>query len=221
MFPSVTPSAFLLAMRWGLVPGGPFPRQSARRVDRRQPGIHPHQAAAPHRDRGYRLYPQPLTARHHLPHDPRWPSSSAGPGRLAEVRTLSGVIRATGLAIIGLIAGLQVLDAMGFNLAPLLASAGVAGSRHRPGCAKHRQRYVQRHPDPRRGPVQRGRHRAPRRAYRHRGSNDPAQDHRARRRRNSLHHSQLADHHRGQPERRLSPWPPSTSASISPPTPTV
>jgi moderate conductance mechanosensitive channel len=53
--------------------------------------------------------------------------SGAGPGRLAEVKTMSGVIRATGLAIIGLIAGLQFLDAMGFNLAPLLASAGVAG----------------------------------------------------------------------------------------------
>jgi moderate conductance mechanosensitive channel len=52
---------------------------------------------------------------------------AAGPGRLAEVRTLSGVIRATGLAIIGLIAGLQFLDALGFNLAPLIASAGVAG----------------------------------------------------------------------------------------------
>lgn len=51
----------------------------------------------------------------------------AGPARLAEVKTLSGVIRATGLAIIALIATLQTLAAMGFNLAPLLASAGVAG----------------------------------------------------------------------------------------------
>ncbi|MGB8030989.1 MAG: mechanosensitive ion channel family protein [Terracidiphilus sp.] len=48
-------------------------------------------------------------------------------GRRAEVRTMAGVIRATGLAIIGLIATLQALDSMGFNLAPLLASAGVAG----------------------------------------------------------------------------------------------
>ncbi|SPE24186.1 Transporter, MscS family [Candidatus Sulfotelmatomonas gaucii] len=53
--------------------------------------------------------------------------SGAGPARLAEVKTMSGVIRATGLAIIALIAGLQFLDAMGFDLAPLLASAGVAG----------------------------------------------------------------------------------------------
>ena len=52
---------------------------------------------------------------------------AAAPGRLAEVRTLAGVIRATGLAIIGLIAGMQFLDALGMNLAPLLASAGVAG----------------------------------------------------------------------------------------------
>ena len=48
-------------------------------------------------------------------------------GRRSEVRTMAGVIRATGLAIIGLIALLQALDSMGFNLAPLLASAGVAG----------------------------------------------------------------------------------------------
>src|ERR1039458_860936 len=48
-------------------------------------------------------------------------------GRRSEVRTMAGVIRATGLAIIGVIALLQALDSMGFNLAPLLASAGVAG----------------------------------------------------------------------------------------------
>jgi small conductance mechanosensitive channel len=52
---------------------------------------------------------------------------AAGPGRLGEVKTLSGVIRATGLAIIGAIAGMQILDALGVNLAPLLASAGIAG----------------------------------------------------------------------------------------------
>lgn len=52
---------------------------------------------------------------------------AAGPGRVAEVKTLASVIRATGLAIIGVIAGLQCLDALGINLAPLLASAGIAG----------------------------------------------------------------------------------------------
>ena len=52
---------------------------------------------------------------------------AAGPERIGQVRTLSGVIRATGLAVIGLIAGLQFLDALGVNLSPLLASAGVAG----------------------------------------------------------------------------------------------
>jgi len=52
---------------------------------------------------------------------------AANPGRVGQVKTLSGIIRATGLAIIGLIAGLQFLDALGVNLAPLLASAGVAG----------------------------------------------------------------------------------------------
>ncbi len=51
----------------------------------------------------------------------------SGLRRRAEVRTMAGVIRATGLAIIAVIALLQALDSMGFNLAPLLASAGVAG----------------------------------------------------------------------------------------------
>ena len=46
---------------------------------------------------------------------------------ISQAKTLAGVIRTTGLAIIGLIAGLQLLDALGVNLAPLLASAGVAG----------------------------------------------------------------------------------------------
>jgi small conductance mechanosensitive channel len=52
---------------------------------------------------------------------------AAGPVHIAQVRTLAGVIRTTGLAVIGLIAGLQFLDVLGVNLAPLLASAGVAG----------------------------------------------------------------------------------------------
>ncbi len=47
--------------------------------------------------------------------------------RLAEVKTMAGVIRATGLGVIGLIAGFMSLDVIGFNLAPLLASAGIAG----------------------------------------------------------------------------------------------
>jgi small-conductance mechanosensitive channel len=51
----------------------------------------------------------------------------SGLGRRAEVKTMAGVIRATGLAIIAVIALLQALDSMGFNLGPLLASAGVAG----------------------------------------------------------------------------------------------
>jgi small conductance mechanosensitive channel len=52
---------------------------------------------------------------------------AANPERIAQVKTLAGVIRASGLAIIGLIAGLQFLHVLGENLAPLLASAGVAG----------------------------------------------------------------------------------------------
>jgi small conductance mechanosensitive channel len=46
---------------------------------------------------------------------------------IAQVKTLAGVIRTTGLAIIAAIAGMQALDAVGINLAPLLASAGIAG----------------------------------------------------------------------------------------------
>ena len=45
----------------------------------------------------------------------------------SQVKTLAGVIRTTGLAIIGAIVSLQFLAAVGVNLAPLLASAGVAG----------------------------------------------------------------------------------------------
>ncbi len=52
---------------------------------------------------------------------------SPSPAHIAQVKTLSGVIRNTGLAIIWLIAGLQFLDTLGVNLAPLLASAGIAG----------------------------------------------------------------------------------------------
>jgi moderate conductance mechanosensitive channel len=52
---------------------------------------------------------------------------AASRGRVAQVRTLAGVIRTTGLAIIGAIVSLQFLDAVGVNLAPLLASAGIAG----------------------------------------------------------------------------------------------
>lgn len=52
---------------------------------------------------------------------------AAGQARLAQVRTLAGVVRATGLAIIGAIVSMQFLAAVGVNLAPLLASAGIAG----------------------------------------------------------------------------------------------
>ena len=52
---------------------------------------------------------------------------AAGPARIAQVKTLAGIIRTTGLAVIGLITGLLILDTLGVNLGPLLASAGVAG----------------------------------------------------------------------------------------------
>ena len=47
--------------------------------------------------------------------------------RVAQVRTMAGVIRATGVTIIAAIVTMQFLAAIGVNLAPLLASAGVAG----------------------------------------------------------------------------------------------
>ncbi|HEY1209219.1 MAG TPA: mechanosensitive ion channel family protein [Terracidiphilus sp.] len=50
-----------------------------------------------------------------------------GPARVSQVKTLAGVIRTTGLAIIGVVVSLQFLAAVGVNLAPLLASAGIAG----------------------------------------------------------------------------------------------
>jgi len=52
---------------------------------------------------------------------------AVGPARIGQVKTLAGVIRTTGLAIISLIAGMQILDAVGVNFGPLLASAGIAG----------------------------------------------------------------------------------------------
>ena len=50
-----------------------------------------------------------------------------GQSRIAQVRTLAGVIRTTGLAAITAIVGMQFLAAVNVNVAPLLASAGVAG----------------------------------------------------------------------------------------------
>lgn len=52
---------------------------------------------------------------------------AASPERINQVKTVASVSRATGLAVIGLITGLQVLEILGLNLAPLLASAGVVG----------------------------------------------------------------------------------------------
>ena len=52
---------------------------------------------------------------------------AAGMTRVSQVKTLAGVVRTTGLALIGAIVSLQFLAAVGVNLAPLLASAGIAG----------------------------------------------------------------------------------------------
>jgi small-conductance mechanosensitive channel len=53
--------------------------------------------------------------------------AAVGRSRVAQVKTLASVVRATGIALIAAIATLQVMAAFGVNLAPLLASAGVAG----------------------------------------------------------------------------------------------
>ena len=127
----------------------------------------------------------------------------AGAMRMGQVKTLSGVIRATGYTVIGVITGLQFLDAVGLNLGPLAGLGRHRRSGDRPGRAKHRQGHAQRHPHPDRGPVQRGRHGAHCRTGRNGGGHDLAQDHGARRRRHAVRDSQLTDHHRGQPEHRL------------------
>lgn len=46
---------------------------------------------------------------------------------LGQVKTLAGVIHATGVAIVAVLASLEVLPLLGLNLGPLLTSAGVAG----------------------------------------------------------------------------------------------
>ncbi|QNI34929.1 mechanosensitive ion channel family protein [Alloacidobacterium dinghuense] len=51
----------------------------------------------------------------------------AGAARLAQVRTLASVIRATGIGFIAIVAAMEILPKLGFELGPLLASAGVAG----------------------------------------------------------------------------------------------
>lgn len=47
--------------------------------------------------------------------------------RISQARTLSSVMRGTGIGIISLLAFMWILPLLGFNLAPLLASAGIAG----------------------------------------------------------------------------------------------
>jgi len=48
--------------------------------------------------------------------------------RASQIKTLASVLRATGIAVVGFLAGLQILrDVFNFNVAPLLTSAGIAG----------------------------------------------------------------------------------------------
>ena len=127
MFPSLLTGQFFLAMRWGWFQEGRFLGKVLDEwIADSQEFLH---TKLPHLvvialiafvlDRLLRLITFHMTrmAEH----------SGAGLNRLGDVKTLSGVIRATGLAIIGLIAGFMALSVIGFNLAPLLASAGIAG----------------------------------------------------------------------------------------------
>lgn len=52
---------------------------------------------------------------------------SSTAGHFAQVKTLTSVIRATGIGVIVVLVTLQTLSIFGFNLGPLLTSAGVAG----------------------------------------------------------------------------------------------
>ena len=52
---------------------------------------------------------------------------TANQARLAQVRTLAGIIRTTGMAVILVFLALQILSSIGIDLGPLLASAGIAG----------------------------------------------------------------------------------------------
>lgn len=47
--------------------------------------------------------------------------------RVSQVRTLAGVVRTTGITIIAVIVAMQFLEAVGVEVAPLLASAGIVG----------------------------------------------------------------------------------------------
>lgn len=61
----------------------------------------------------------------HILHMAERQSSAAS--RYAQVRTLTSVVRTTGIGVIVVLATLQTLSIFGFNLGPLLTSAGVAG----------------------------------------------------------------------------------------------
>jgi moderate conductance mechanosensitive channel len=52
---------------------------------------------------------------------------AAESGRVAQIKTLAGVIHTTGVTIIAAIAGMLILDSVGINLVPLLAPAGIVG----------------------------------------------------------------------------------------------
>lgn len=52
---------------------------------------------------------------------------AAGHIRISQVKTMAGVIRATGMTLIAAIVTMQFLAAIGVNLAPLLGTAGIAG----------------------------------------------------------------------------------------------
>ncbi len=52
---------------------------------------------------------------------------AAAATRVSQARTLASVLRTTGIGVISFVAVLEILPLIGFNLGPLLASAGIAG----------------------------------------------------------------------------------------------
>ena len=128
---------------------------------------------------------------------------AVGHVRISQVKTMAGVIRATGVTIIAAIVTMQFLAAVGVNLAPLLASAGVAGV----AIGLAAQNIVR---DMLNGILilledqfNVGDTIKIAGVIRRRRIHDPAQNYPPRRRWHALRYPKLADHHRGQPERRL------------------
>ena len=128
-----------------------------------------------------------LTSRHILRLAERQANTT---GRYSQVRTMTSVIRATGLGVIVLA---DPADPVGLRVQPGAAAdqRGRGGRGDRAGGAEHREGLLQRLSDPDRGPVQRGRRGDGCRRQRHGGNDDAAADADTGRRWDAVHRSQL------------------------------